>query len=62
MLYYTVFHVCTIIITITVLPELPTADDKGRVPDPLEHLPDSAEVGKDIRAAAMSRRVLPSGK
>ncbi len=47
----------------TVLPELPTADDRGRVPDPLENPPDSAEVGRDIyRAAATGRKVLPSGK
>ncbi len=45
-----------------VLPELPTADDRGRVPDPLEYPPDSAEVGRDIRAAATSRQEAPSGK
>ncbi len=45
-----------IVIIHAVFPELPTADDRDRVPDPLENPPDSAEVGRDIRAATMSRQ------
>ena len=41
--------------------ELPTTDDGKTLPDPLEHPPDDAEVGADLRAAATSRQKAPSG-
>ncbi len=30
--------------------EVPTMDDGGTLPDPLEHPPDDTEVGADLRA------------
>ncbi len=43
--------------------ELPTMDDGdgGTLPDPLEHPPDVAKVGADLRAAATSRQEAPTG-
>ncbi len=35
--------------------------DGGTLPDPLEHPPDDAEVGADLRAAATSRQEAPTG-
>ncbi len=43
------------------LPELPTVDDRGTIPDPLENPPNSDDVGRDIRAATKSRGELPNG-
>ncbi len=45
----------------TDLPDLPTADGTGTIPDPLENPPNSDDVGRDIRATALSRRELPNG-
>ena len=36
-------------------------DDIETLPDPLEHPPDDAEVGADLRTAAISRQEAPSG-
>ena len=41
--------------------ELPSVDDKETLPNPLEHPPDDAEVGADLRAAATSRQEAPTG-
>ncbi len=42
-------------------PELPSVDDGEALPNPLEHPPDDAEVGADLRAAATSRQEAPTG-
>ncbi len=41
--------------------ELPSVDGRGTLLDPLEHPPDEAEVGADLRAAATSRQEAPTG-
>ncbi len=41
--------------------ELPSVDGRGTLLDPLEHPPDDAEVGADLRAAATSRQEAPTG-
>ncbi len=41
--------------------ELPSVDGRGTLLDPLEHPPDDAEVGADLRAAATSRQKAPTG-
>ncbi len=41
--------------------ELPSVDDRETLPDPLEHPPDVAKVGADLRAAATSQQKAPTG-
>ncbi len=62
----TVIHACMLISHIFLyiiigIPELLSVDGRGTLPDPLEHPPDDAEVGADLRTAATSRQEAPTG-